>query len=61
MEIRPSIDCNRCGRPGEYGIGQFWLCLDCYGIAGSCCMEFDGDDLYLEEKSWEETRLGTKA
>ena len=60
MEIRQGIDCNRCGRPAEYGFGGVWLCLDCYGTIGSCCMEFDGDDLFLEEKSWEETRLQTK-
>lgn len=52
--------CARCHAPAQYGFGDTWLCLDCYGIVGSCCMEFDGDDLFLEERSWEETRLLTK-
>ena len=33
---------------------------DCYGIVGSCCMEFDGDDLYLETRTWWESRIETK-
>jgi hypothetical protein len=60
MEIRQGIDCNRCGQAASFGFGHVWLCIDCYGVIGSCCMEFDGDDLYLEERSWEETRLATK-
>ena len=52
--------CDRCHGVAVFDIGGKALCEDCYGIVGSCCMEFDGDDLFLEEKSWWETRILTK-
>jgi ribosomal protein L37E len=29
--------CMRCGREADFDFGPFWLCLDCYHIAGSTC------------------------
>ncbi len=53
--------CKRCHAPASLGFGDTWLCLDCYGIVGSCCMEFDGDDMFLEDRSWWESRMAPKA
>lgn len=36
--------CSRCGREAPYGFGDQWLCLDCYGVLGSCCIEFGEED-----------------
>ena len=53
--------CARCGRDGAaLGFGTTWLCEDCYGTVGSCCMEFDGDDMGLEDRSWWESRMEPK-
>ena len=52
--------CDRCHGVAVFDVGGKALCEDCYGIVGSCCLEFDGDDLFLEEKSWWETRILTK-
>ncbi|HEX6888619.1 MAG TPA: hypothetical protein VF143_10985 [Candidatus Nanopelagicales bacterium] len=53
--------CARChADDARYGFGTTWLCEECHGIVGSCCMEFDGDDLHLEERSWWESRIATK-
>lgn len=32
--------CQRCGRDGEHDFGDFWVCTDCYHIAGSTCSGF---------------------
>jgi hypothetical protein len=58
--IRTTHRCERCHADATLGFGSTWLCESCYGIVGSCCMEFDGDDLFLEERSWWETRIMTK-
>lgn len=52
--------CGRCHAPASFGFGSVWLCEDCYGVVGSCCMEFDGDDLFLEDRSWWESRMAPK-
>ncbi len=44
--------CSRCHGQAVFGFGATWLCEDCYGVIGSCCMEFDGDDMFLEDRSW---------
>ncbi len=41
--------CERCGNPNaEVACGGHTLCLDCYYLAGSCCLEFGADDLWRE-------------
>lgn len=41
--------CERCGSPqAEVRCGGKTLCLDCYYLAGSCCLEFGADDLWRE-------------
>jgi hypothetical protein len=41
--------CERCGSPiAEVRCGGRTLCLDCYYLAGSCCLEFGADDLWRE-------------
>lgn len=52
--------CSRCGQVAVFGIGATWLCEDCYGTVGSCCMEFDGDDMLLDERSWWDSRMAPK-
>lgn len=50
--------CERCGLPeAEIVIGDRSLCLDCYYLAGSCCLEFGGDDLWREKEQDIEKRL----
>jgi hypothetical protein len=44
--------CERCGSPeAEVQCGGRSLCLDCYYLAGSCCLEFGADDLWRESGS----------
>jgi hypothetical protein len=38
--------CERCGAPSGVKVGTRWLCQSCYAEAGSCCLEFGGDDLW---------------
>ena len=45
--------CERCGRPDGIEIGGRQLCEECYQIAGSCCLEFGGDDLWQEKNAAE--------
>ncbi|MGV1004143.1 MAG: hypothetical protein ACOYEV_05100 [Candidatus Nanopelagicales bacterium] len=40
MSVITEHACQRCGRDAAYGFGDQWLCLDCYGTVGSCCLEF---------------------
>ena len=61
MDALEQHPCSRCLAPAQFGFGTTWLCEDCYGVLGSCCMEFDGDDLFLEDRSWWESRIETKA
>jgi hypothetical protein len=49
--------CERCHGDATLEMGTTWLCEDCYGTIGSCCMEFDGDDICLEERSWWDSRM----
>jgi len=46
------IQCERCGKPGAVKFGDHIICEECYGVCGSCCMEFGGDDLWkpIEKK-----------
>jgi hypothetical protein len=45
----PGLICERCGRPDAIDIGGRQLCEECYQVAGSCCLEFGGDDLWQED------------
>jgi hypothetical protein len=50
-DLRPEAGgpCERCGSPqAEVQCGGKTLCLDCYYLAGSCCLEFGADDLWRE-------------
>jgi hypothetical protein len=39
--------CDRCGSPEAAEVCEStWLCGDCRELAGSCCLEFGGDDLW---------------
>lgn len=53
--------CSRCHGEAVLGFGSTWLCEDCYGVIGSCCMEFDGDDMFLEDRSWWDSRMAPKS
>jgi hypothetical protein len=59
MEVAGHI-CSRCHGQAVFGFGATWLCEECYGVLGSCCMEFDGDDIFLEERSWWDSRMAPK-
>jgi hypothetical protein len=52
--------CSRCHGEAMFGFGSTWLCENCYGVIGSCCMEFDGDDMFLEDRSWWDSRMAPK-
>jgi hypothetical protein len=39
--------CGRCHGEATIEIDGGWLCVSCYSDIGSCCLEFDGDDLNL--------------
>lgn len=43
--------CDRCGRFGAYEFDGERLCVDCYELRGSCCLEFGGDDLWADAKN----------
>jgi hypothetical protein len=47
------MECSFCGRPTTLLLGGRPVCEECYQNAGSCCMEFGGDDLWQrrEEES----------
>ncbi len=40
--------CERCGRPTPMAIGGHNICLECYDVVGSCCLEFGADDIWAE-------------
>jgi len=42
--------CERCGRPGAQEIAGRRLCIACYDICGSCCLEFGDDDLWRQRE-----------
>jgi hypothetical protein len=42
----PAVECSVCGRPTTLLIGDMPICEQCYENAGSCCLEFGGDDLW---------------
>ena len=46
--------CERCGGVNAVKVGTRWLCESCYVEAGSCCLEFGGDDLW----DLDETKAG---
>jgi len=50
-------DCMRCRQPGfvQYE-GDQWLCKDCYPLYGSCCLEFGGDDVWVEKEEREKAK-----
>ncbi len=41
--------CERCGNPAPYEVGDRRVCEDCYGVCGSCCLEFGADDLWRSD------------
>ena len=51
------MECSYCGRPTELVIGGLPICEECYQNAGSCCLEFGGDDLWQKR---EEARSGSE-
>lgn len=38
------VRCDRCGREGASGVGEEFLCGECFQLAGACCAggETDG-------------------
>jgi hypothetical protein len=38
--------CDRCGALSPLDFGDRRLCEECYGVCGSCCLEFGADDLW---------------
>ncbi|MBD3343542.1 MAG: hypothetical protein GF401_00595 [Chitinivibrionales bacterium] len=46
--------CSRCGREGAIQADSgAWLCRECFEIMGSCCLEFGGDDIWVEREEKE--------
>ena len=44
------MECRFCRRPTEILLGGVPVCEECYQNAGSCCLEFGGDDLWAERE-----------
>jgi hypothetical protein len=44
------MECRICGRPTEIVLGGVPVCEECYQNAGSCCLEFGGEDLWAERE-----------
>ena len=40
------MECRFCGRPTEIVLDGRPICEECYQHAGSCCLEFGGEDLW---------------
>ncbi len=40
------MECRFCGRPTTLLIDGMPICEECYENAGSCCLEFGGQDLW---------------
>jgi hypothetical protein len=40
------MECSICGKPTTLLVGDTPVCEDCYEKAGSCCLEFGGEDLW---------------
>jgi hypothetical protein len=40
------MECSVCGRPTRLLVGGTPICDQCCEHAGSCCLEFGGDDLW---------------
>ena len=45
------MECKYCGKPTEIAIGGEPICEECYQNAGSCCLEFGGDDLWEQREA----------
>jgi hypothetical protein len=50
--------CSACGRPTTLLIAGTPVCEDCYEIAGSCCLEFGGKDLWQRNAECQEGGAG---
>jgi AhpD family alkylhydroperoxidase len=52
------MECNFCGRLTTLLVGGTPVCEECYEKAGSCCLEFGGDDLWQRRE--EESGIATR-
>lgn len=61
VEGGSAVECSICGRPTTLLIGGQPTCEQCYENAGSCCLEFGGEDLWQrQEEDSHESRLMVK-
>jgi hypothetical protein len=44
------MECRFCGRPTEIVLDGEPICEECYENAGSCCLEFGGEDLWQKKE-----------
>ncbi len=44
------MECRFCGRLTTLLIGGMPVCEECYENAGSCCLEFGGDDFWQKRQ-----------
>jgi hypothetical protein len=44
------MECHFCGRPTTLLFGGMPICEECYQNAGSCCLEFGGNDLWQKRE-----------
>jgi hypothetical protein len=49
-KMSQTLFCKHCGAPDAVRLGEDLICLNCYAAAGSCCLEFGGDDLWQESE-----------
>jgi hypothetical protein len=45
---RSAMECRYCGKPADDAVDGVPICEGCYQQAGSCCLEFGGDDLWQD-------------
>lgn len=48
------MQCRLCGRPTDIVLDGAPICEECYEHAGSCCMEFGGEDLWQKQEQEQE-------
>ncbi|HEX5400374.1 MAG TPA: hypothetical protein VFY06_15105 [Verrucomicrobiae bacterium] len=46
VRLDENAACDVCGKFGAFHFGERTLCPECYTGCGSCCPEFEKDDLW---------------
>jgi hypothetical protein len=52
------MECRLCGRSTAIVLGGVPICEGCYESAGSCCLEFGGEDLWQKREQESRSEVG---